>query len=120
MELVNKVFSKLFGKKVGEDEFGNIFYESKKLSRYFGRYMRWVLYNGIPEPTKVSAEWYGWLHHQDNEIPLSKKSIKHKWMKHRNLNLTGSKFSYFPLGHFLSKNKTKPKSTGDYTTWTPK
>jgi NADH:ubiquinone oxidoreductase subunit len=120
MELVNKVFSKLFGTKVGEDEFGNIFYESKKLSRYFGRYMRWVLYNGIPEPTKVSAEWYSWLHHQDNEIPLSKKSTNHKWMKHRNLNLTGSKLSYFPPGHFLSKSKAKPKSTGDYTTWTPK
>jgi len=64
--------------------------------------------------------WYSWLHHQDNEIPLSKKSIKHKWMKHRSLNLTGSAFSYFPPGHFLSKSKTKPKSTGDYTTWTPK
>ncbi|WP_236870150.1 NADH-ubiquinone oxidoreductase subunit NDUFA12 family protein [Candidatus Bandiella numerosa] len=120
MELANKIFSRFFGKKVGEDEFGNIFYESKKLSRYFGRYMRWVSYNGIPEPTKVSAEWYSWLHHQENKAPLGEESIKHKLGKSRNLNLTGSKFSYFPPGHFLSKSKTKPKSTGDYTAWVPK
>ena len=120
MELANKIFSRFFGKKVGEDEFGNMFYESKKLSRYFGRYMRWVSYNGIPEPTKVDAEWYGWLHHQENKAPLGEKSIKHKWEKRRDLNLTGSKFSYFPPGHFLSKSKTKPKSTGDYTKWVPK
>lgn len=120
MELANKLFSRFFGKKVGEDEFGNTFYESKKPSRYFGRYMRWVLYNGIPEPTKVSVKWYSWLHHQENKAPTSEKSMKYKWMQHRSLNLTGSKLSYFPPGHFLSKNKIKPKSTGDYTIWIPK
>ena len=118
MELANKLFSKLFGKKVGEDKFGNIFYESNKLSRYFGRDMRWVSYNGIPEATKVDSNWYGWLHHQDSKIP--KKNLKYKWMKPRGLNLSGSKLSYYPPGHFFSKDKTKPKSTGDYVAWKPK
>ena len=118
MELANKLFSKLFGIKVGEDEFGNIFYESNRLSRYFGRDMRWVNYNGIPEATRVGSNWYGWLHHQDNKIP--KKSLKYKWMKARELNLSGSKLSYYPPGHFFSKDKMKPRSTGDYVAWKPK
>lgn len=119
MELANKFFSKLFGKKVGEDEFGNVFYKSNRLSRYYGRDMRWVIYNGIPEATKISANWHSWLHHQDNKVPTKNANITYKWMKPRMPNLSGSKLSYYPSGHFFSNDKVKPKSTGDYVAWKP-
>ena len=120
MELANKLFSKLFGKKVGEDEFGNTFYESKKLSRYFSRYMRWVIYNGIPEATKVNVDWYCWLNHQENQPPSSNTSVIYQWIKPRNLNLTGSKFRYLPPSMHLSNKKSKLQSSADYTAWKPK
>ena len=47
----------LYGKRVGEDEFGNIYYSAKSGAR------RWVIFNGESEASRVSAQWHGWLHH---------------------------------------------------------
>jgi NADH:ubiquinone oxidoreductase subunit len=118
MEVANWFYCKIFGNKVAKDKLGNVFYESSKLSRYFGRQMRWVYYNGIVEPTKISVAWYSWLHHQTNEAPL-KDSPSYGWQNQRTANLTGTKLAYFPPGHTLSTSNKKPKSTGDYHAWHP-
>ena len=51
-----------FGKLVGEDSFGNKYYENKK------RKKRWVIYNGEIEATKIPVEWYSWIHFIKNKI----------------------------------------------------
>ena len=45
------------GQKVGEDSFGNRYYETKDGKR------RWVIYAGTVEALRVPPEWHGWLHH---------------------------------------------------------
>ena len=45
--------TKVMGQYVGEDEFGNKYYEQKKSSNP----RRWVVYNGIVEASKVPAHW---------------------------------------------------------------
>lgn len=89
MTLTNKIFSFLFGIMVGKDELGNCFYESKKLSRHFNRRMRWVVYNGIPEPTKIQVNWYCWLSYQSNQLPTSNRPKSYIWIQCREINLTG-------------------------------
>ena len=45
----NKNTTILFGKFIGEDEFGNKYYENKKKKR-------WIIYNGEIEATKIPVE----------------------------------------------------------------
>ena len=44
------------GKKVGEDEAGNVYYTNADETR------RWVIFNGEVEGSRISPEWHGWLH----------------------------------------------------------
>ena len=50
-----------FGKLVGEDHFGNRYYENKS-----GK--RWVIYNGEVEASNIPNEWYSWIHYTSNKI----------------------------------------------------
>ena len=43
------------GKKVGEDYFGNSYYESKDKTN------RWCIYSNQSEASKISPEWNSWL-----------------------------------------------------------
>ncbi|HCR86452.1 MAG TPA: NADH:ubiquinone oxidoreductase subunit NDUFA12 [Alphaproteobacteria bacterium] len=115
-----KLFTLFFGQKVGEDVFGNIYYQTRKPQSTVGRYnknRRWVIFNGKNEPSKVPAEWHGWLHFSFDEIP----DIKVKgyyWQKSHTPNLTGSDLMYLPYGHKESIGK-REKATGDYKPWKP-
>ena len=53
-----------FGKLVGEDEFGNKYYKSKKNKR-------WVIYAKDIDASKITSDWFLWIHHTINEIPSS-------------------------------------------------
>ena len=55
-----------FGKFVGQDELGNKYYKSKKDKR-------WVIYKDVIEATRITTEWYLWIHHTTNEIQSTKK-----------------------------------------------
>ena len=48
---------------VGEDEFGNRYYEAKGalIDPSVGPRRRWVVYNGEIDPSKVPPGWRGWL-----------------------------------------------------------
>ena len=50
-----RLFTIFFGKYVGNDDKGNKYYQSKS-----GK--RWVIYSGEIESTKISSEWYSWIH----------------------------------------------------------
>ena len=57
-----------FGKYVGTDELGNKYYKSKKDER-------WVIYSKNIEATKITSDWYLWMHHttDKNSRKIEKK-----------------------------------------------
>ncbi len=91
------------GKYVGKDEFGNKYYKNKKDER-------WVIYKSDIEATKITSDWFLWMHHTINDVP-SDPPKKFSWQKSHAQNLSGSSEAYKP--NKISK-KTKFK---DYETW---
>lgn len=103
-------FTFLNGKKVGEDDQGNIYYVQKK-----GR-KRWVIYNGEIEASRIPPEWHAWLHYTVQETPVERPPVVQTWEKDHEANKTGSIDAYYPKG---SLNEGATKATGDYEAWTP-
>jgi len=98
------------GVKVGEDDQGNVFYETHDGKR------RWVIFNGEAEASRVSPDWHGWLHHTWDEPP-TKRAMAHKpWEKPHRENLTGTPMAYAPDG---SLRRPVPQDRRDYEAWTP-
>ena len=93
----------IFGKFVGKDEFGNKYYKSKQNER-------WVIYSSNIEATKITSDWFLWMHHTINEIP-NEKSKKYTWEKSHEFNLSGTSKAYKP-NKISKKNKYKI-----YETW---
>ncbi len=103
------MFKKLFYnlKKIGNDEFGNQYFIDKNNKRF-------VKYNGIAEPTKVPAEWHGWLHYNQDESPqINNIHKKFSWQKIHLPNLTGTKLAYCP------NNPLTKKTNSYYESWQP-
>tara|TARA_B100001093_G_scaffold501424_2_gene553045 strand:- start:558 stop:908 length:351 start_codon:yes stop_codon:yes gene_type:complete len=92
-----------FGKYVGSDEFGNKYYRSKNNER-------WVVYSKNIEATKITSDWYLWIHHTIDKIP-DKKEMKYNWQKKHLENQTGTSNSFKPVK--IRKNNVKKK----YETW---
>ena len=93
-----------FGKFVGSDEYGNKYYKSKNNER-------WVVYGKYIEATRITSDWYLWIHHTTDKIPDNKENIKYSWQKKHIENQTGSSNSFKPVK--ISKNMIKKK----YETW---
>jgi NADH:ubiquinone oxidoreductase subunit len=108
------LYTKIFGKLIGRDEFGNSYYESI-FGRDFGRKNRWVYYKGLAEGSKVPAEWFRWLHYQEDAGLSLGKAVQYRWKKQHLPNLTGTKHSYHPITHELGQCKI----VGDYKPWRP-
>lgn len=104
------------GKVIGEDQFGNKYYEAPPRKGY-KRNRRWVMYNGAPEASMVPPEWHGWLHHQTDVVP-NEESYRREWQAPHKPNMTGTTEAYRPPGHILEGGK-RDKATGDYEAWTP-
>ena len=92
-----------FGKHVGTDEYGNKYYKNKKDER-------WVIYSKEIEASKISSDWYLWIHHTLDKTPDIKEK-KFSWQKKHLENQTGTKNSYKPVK--ITKNDFKKK----YETW---
>ncbi len=103
------------GKLIGTDEFGNRYYQQRSGARHGTMAKRWVIYDGIAEPSKVPAQWHGWLHYT-LDAPLSGK--RYTWQKPHLPNLTGTVGRYLPQGHLL-RGGQRAKATADYKAWTP-
>ena len=88
-----------FGKYVGSDELGNKYYKSKKDER-------WVVYSNNIEATKISSDWFLWMHRTINKIPDGKE-IKYDWQKKHMENQTGTRNSFKPVK--IRKNSIKKK-----------
>ncbi len=91
------------GTYVGKDEFGNKYYRNKKDER-------WVIYSKEVEATKITADWFHWMHHTVDKIPES-VTKKYLWQKAHSENKTGTKERYKPVKIEKEKNLKK------YETW---
>ena len=92
-----------FGKYVGKDEFGNKYYTNKKKER-------WVIYSNNIEATKITSDWYLWIHHTIDNVPVNEEK-KYTWQKKHLENQTGTKNKFKPVK--ISKKNLKTK----YETW---
>ena len=68
------LYTIFFGKLVGRDEFGNKYYHNKN-----GK--RWVIYNGEINASKITSDWFSWIHYITNNIPSEKTKKKFAWEK---------------------------------------
>lgn len=105
-------YTRRFGKKVGEDERGNVYYQTVDGKR------RWVIYNGPAEASAIPAGWHGWMHHRTDVAPSQQDYKAKAWQKPHIENLTGTPKAYRPKGSLLKQTK-RPRVTGDYDAWQP-
>lgn len=99
------------GTRVGEDQFGNVYYEGDG-----GR--RWVQYAGLAEASSIPAGWHGWMHYRTDVSPAQEDYQSREWEVEHVANPTGSPDAYFPKGS-LSNAAERPRVTGDYDAWKP-
>lgn len=113
-----RLFTIFYGTFIGSDEFGNRYYESRRNAPNADRKRRWVVYKGIAEPSKIPAQWHGWMHHT-LAAPIAEKNAKRfKWQKPHMPNLTGTVSRYLPPGHLLKGGK-RAANEADYEAWKP-
>ena len=113
-----KLFTFFSGQYVGKDEYGNRYFQERK-KRKNRRQKRWVIYNGIAEPSKVPPHWHGWLHYTHDTPPIEGEAIKkYSWQQEHLPNLTGTVNRYLPKGHVL-KGAQRAKNSADYVAWKP-
>lgn len=99
---VSNFLIKFFSEYVGKDKLGNSYYKSKS--------RRFVIYNGVVEPTKVPPMWHAWLHHLIQNPPSHENLEQYSWQKNHLPNLTGTKEAY---------NFKKGAISSDYQPWKP-
>lgn len=123
MTVTTRLYTAFFGQLVGTDQFGNRYYKKKGAAHgESGAYdkrkreKRWVIYKGKAEPSKVPAEWHGWLHYT-LDAPLVSRPHQ-PWEKEHLPNLTGTENAYLPPGHLL-KGAHRDSTTSDYEAWKP-
>jgi NADH:ubiquinone oxidoreductase subunit len=115
-----QVWTWLYGEKVGEDEFGNVYYRTKggKIDPTLRFERRWVIFNGYNEASAVPPSWHGWLHHTVDTPPTKQTYVPREWEKPHRANPTGTAAAYRPPGSTLAQGR-RPHATGDYKAWVP-
>lgn len=116
MTIGTRIYTWLCGRKVGEDQFGTSYYESRN-AKADGRKKRWAMFKGVPEPSKVPPLWRRWLHHTTNDVP-AKDAPVYGWEKPHIPNLTGTVNAYVPPGH-IARGGVRDEVSSDYQPWNP-
>lgn len=98
------------GQKVGEDSQGNIYYRTRDDKR------RWVIYNGVCEPSRIAPDWNGWLHHTYKEAPSEAAMARKSWELPHLANQSGTPGAHAPAG---SLRRAAPVERRDYEAWQP-
>ncbi|MBB5754161.1 NADH:ubiquinone oxidoreductase subunit NDUFA12 [Prosthecomicrobium pneumaticum] len=108
------------GERVGEDQFGNVYYRSPDPARTAGGFpeRRWVIYKGYAESTSIPPGWHAWMHHRAANPPTASGYTPREWEQPHRANPTGSPAAYRPKGSIVGA-ANRPKVTGDYEAWTP-
>eukprot|EP00753_Platysulcus_tardus_P016596 PLAT5872.1.p1 GENE.PLAT5872.1~~PLAT5872.1.p1 ORF type:complete len:187 (+),score=68.65 PLAT5872.1:3-563(+) len=71
------------GDLVGEDEFGNKYFEDNRFNYGAHRWVEYAAYT-MHDATQVPPEWHGWLHYTYDENPVSHPELfaKPDWVKY--------------------------------------
>jgi len=101
------------GREVGRDIHGNVYYQSKK-----GPDRRWVIYNGENDASRITPEWYAWMHKQIDDLPDVALPPAPKYLAKPTPNMTGTPYAYRPSGA-LERGGHRQAASGDYQAWTP-
>ena len=116
--LNTKLWTARHGERVGEDEFGNVYYRKPGIDPSLLFERRWVIYAGPSEGSMTPPGWYGWLHLFFYDTATSESYTPREWQKPYQPNMTGTPQAYRPPGSTL-KSGTRPRVGGDYGAWTP-
>ena len=73
---------------------------------------RWVVYKGEINASKITSDWFSWIHHITDRNPSEIRQKKYSWQKPHEENKTGTKKSYRP--NKITKNA---KDFKKYETW---
>ncbi len=117
MTIATRLFTFFKGHLVGADPFGNRYYRERRKPKK-RREKRWVIYNGVAEPSKVPPDWHGWLHHTAESPPNVQHRTHYGWEKPPLPNLTGTGNAYLPPGHLVRGAKHAP-TVAEYEPWKP-
>jgi NADH:ubiquinone oxidoreductase subunit len=112
------LFTWIKGRQVGQDEFGNRYYEARRASAD-GIVKRWVLYRGMAEASKIPPHWHGWMHYTTDKLPAAEDIRRYDWQKPHLPNLTGTQGRYLPPGHLQKGGQRANSASGDYEAWNP-
>ena len=90
----------LYGEHVGTDAQGNRYYRTDRgrVEKDFQFERRWVIYNGLAEPSRIGPDWHGWLHHTVDTIPAEDNYKPRDWEKPHRPNYTGTPNAWRPRG----------------------
>lgn len=100
------------GTLVGEDKFGNKYYENPY---YFVPRNRWVEYSekvGLNyNASQIPPEWHRWMTHMTEYPPTIEKPVSYPWMLDHQENQTGTANEYVPRSTVRPKVQAwEPKS----------
>ncbi len=105
--------------QVGEDEFGNRYFEARdNRDSYDQRRRRWVVYRGYAEPSKIPPDWHGWMHYTFDELPTTAPLLRPAWELPHLPNLTGTVNAWRPKGS-IARGGERASAAGDYQAWKP-
>ncbi len=113
-----RLFTLRKGKLVGEDEFGNRYYQQSKGVGPLGIPRRWVTYNGLAEASTIPADWHGWLHYTVDQLPNKENYQPKHWQKRHLPNYTGTHKAYHPAGS-LASGAPSSGASRNYEPWRP-
>lgn len=105
------------GKRIGEDQFGNIYYEGGLHKDGYPH--RWVIYKDYSEASTIPPGWHGWIHHRFDNPPTQEDYHPYGWEKPHVANMTGTSEAYRPKGA-IPYNDERPCVHEDYDAWCPK
>ena len=103
---------------VGQDEFGNRYFEEARRKSFDGKARRWVVYKGYADASRVPSDWHGWLHHTFEDAPEGESLPRRKWEQTHQPNLTGTLWAYRPKGSLWRREK-RAETSADYEAWSP-
>tara|TARA_Y100000588_G_scaffold377762_1_gene457321 strand:+ start:1028 stop:1450 length:423 start_codon:yes stop_codon:yes gene_type:complete len=110
-----RIFTKLFGEEVGQDDWGNKYYRHNYGSK--AKEKRWVIYFDEPDGSAVPPNWQGWLTHTSKLPPTEDPPIVWDWMIEHKPNTSGTPQAYRPPGSSLTGHSEI--SRGSYEPWEP-
>lgn len=101
------------GIRVGEDMFGNVYFQER------GGKRRWVIYNGICEASRVPPKWNAWLQKRRADPPLASENASPSFLKAYTGNLTGTDQAFKPNLHERKPRQKLQAVHQGYTAWSP-